>query len=321
MRRFLFTDEGKVSPVVWRVETIWGFLWMFGPWSSTFYNNVPIWHFTVVQLLRAETDRPFVCVCVCVCLSRLLTRMPTEDRHLSSSCGSYVKTEPSSPSSSLVDTGSHHSPSGNSDASGGYVNVGSQTLARPGLPANVQPGHAGRRRRLPTPLRGVLRQSWRTTRRSSASTCSTPFPRGCAWCAATLARGTTTGWPPVRPAKPSSKGRYKVFLTFLFHFSLNSPELISNSLCSQLHLGILCFLSSPLVVEYFAVLPRLYVHHCLNAEDDYFCNKSFILWGLPWELWLPGQRIDLVRNPLSCVPHVPQCWYHSAVITSVCSRH
>lgn len=49
--------------------------------------------------------------------------MPSQDRHLSSSCGSYVKTEPSSPSSSLVDTGSHHSPSGNSDASGGYVST------------------------------------------------------------------------------------------------------------------------------------------------------------------------------------------------------
>lgn len=56
------------------------------------------------------------------CSPRLLTRMPSDDRHLSSSCGSYVKTEPSSPSSSLVDTGSHHSPSGNSDASGGYIN-------------------------------------------------------------------------------------------------------------------------------------------------------------------------------------------------------
>lgn len=58
----------------------------------------------------------------CRLFVRLLTRMPSEDRHLSSSCGSYVKTEPSSPSSSLVDTGSHHSPSGNSDASGGYIN-------------------------------------------------------------------------------------------------------------------------------------------------------------------------------------------------------
>lgn len=47
--------------------------------------------------------------------------MPSDDRHLTSSCGSFVKTEPSSPSSSLVDTGSHHSPSGNSDASGGYI--------------------------------------------------------------------------------------------------------------------------------------------------------------------------------------------------------
>ncbi|KAM9779605.1 estrogen-related receptor gamma b isoform 1-T1 [Syngnathus typhle] len=55
----------------------------------------------------------------------LLSRMPSEERHLSSSCGSYVKTEPSSPSSSsLVDTGSRHSPGGNSDASGGYVNAG-----------------------------------------------------------------------------------------------------------------------------------------------------------------------------------------------------
>ncbi|XP_077409079.1 steroid hormone receptor ERR2-like isoform X2 [Vanacampus margaritifer] len=56
--------------------------------------------------------------------NQLLVRMPSEERHLSSSCGSYVKTEPSSPSSSLVDTGSRHSPSGNSDASGGYVHVG-----------------------------------------------------------------------------------------------------------------------------------------------------------------------------------------------------
>lgn len=57
--------------------------------------------------------------------SSLLSRMPLEERHLSSSCGSYVKTEPSSPSSSsLVDTGSRHSPGGNSDASGGYVRAG-----------------------------------------------------------------------------------------------------------------------------------------------------------------------------------------------------
>ncbi|KPP71042.1 hypothetical protein Z043_110080 [Scleropages formosus] len=48
--------------------------------------------------------------------------MAADDRHLPSSCGSYIKTEPSSPSS-VIDTVSHHSPSGNSDASGGYVSA------------------------------------------------------------------------------------------------------------------------------------------------------------------------------------------------------
>ncbi|XP_053290608.1 steroid hormone receptor ERR2 isoform X3 [Pleuronectes platessa] len=48
--------------------------------------------------------------------------MAADDRHLPSSCGSYIKTEPSSPSS-VIDTVSHHSPSGNSDASGGYVST------------------------------------------------------------------------------------------------------------------------------------------------------------------------------------------------------
>lgn len=42
-----------------------------------------------------------------------------DDRHLSSSCGSFIKTEPSSPSSG-IDALSHHSPSGSSDASGGF---------------------------------------------------------------------------------------------------------------------------------------------------------------------------------------------------------
>ncbi|KAI1237704.1 Steroid hormone receptor ERR2 [Lamprotornis superbus] len=51
--------------------------------------------------------------------TRLLGRMATEERHLSSSCGSFIKTEPSSPSSG-IDAISHHSPSGSSDASGGY---------------------------------------------------------------------------------------------------------------------------------------------------------------------------------------------------------
>ncbi|XP_073349041.1 steroid hormone receptor ERR2-like isoform X2 [Pagrus major] len=68
--------------------------------------------------------------------------MPSEDRHLSSSCGSYVKTEPSSPSSSLVDTGSHHSPSGNSDASGGYIN-GSRHSHALDSPPMFNPGMLG----------------------------------------------------------------------------------------------------------------------------------------------------------------------------------
>ncbi|XP_044518031.1 steroid hormone receptor ERR2 isoform X1 [Gracilinanus agilis] len=45
--------------------------------------------------------------------------MSAEERHLTSSCGSFIKTEPSSPSSG-IDAISHHSPSGSSDASGGY---------------------------------------------------------------------------------------------------------------------------------------------------------------------------------------------------------
>ncbi|XP_026520050.1 steroid hormone receptor ERR2 isoform X4 [Pseudonaja textilis] len=45
--------------------------------------------------------------------------MSTDERHLTSSCGSFIKTEPSSPSSG-IDAISHHSPSGSSDASGGY---------------------------------------------------------------------------------------------------------------------------------------------------------------------------------------------------------
>lgn len=69
--------------------------------------------------------------------------MPTEDRRLSSSCGSYVKTEPSSPSSSLVDTGSHHSPSGNSDASGHYINGGSRHSHALDSPPMFNPGMLG----------------------------------------------------------------------------------------------------------------------------------------------------------------------------------
>uniref|UniRef100_A0A3B3TC63 Estrogen-related receptor gamma a n=1 Tax=Paramormyrops kingsleyae TaxID=1676925 RepID=A0A3B3TC63_9TELE len=45
--------------------------------------------------------------------------MSSKDRHIESSCPSYIKTEPSSPAS-LTDSINHHSPGGSSDASGSY---------------------------------------------------------------------------------------------------------------------------------------------------------------------------------------------------------
>ncbi|XP_039594212.1 estrogen-related receptor gamma a isoform X2 [Polypterus senegalus] len=50
---------------------------------------------------------------------RLLCRMSSKDRHIDSSCPSYIKTEPSSPAS-LTDSINQHSPGGSSDASGSY---------------------------------------------------------------------------------------------------------------------------------------------------------------------------------------------------------
>ena len=57
---------------------------------------------------------------VCTSLNlRLLCRMSNKDRHIDSSCSSFIKTEPSSPAS-LTDSVNHHSPGGSSDASGSY---------------------------------------------------------------------------------------------------------------------------------------------------------------------------------------------------------
>ncbi|EHB00445.1 Estrogen-related receptor gamma [Heterocephalus glaber] len=50
---------------------------------------------------------------------RLLCRMSSKERHIDSSCSSFIKTEPSSPAS-LTDSVNHHSPGGSSDASGSY---------------------------------------------------------------------------------------------------------------------------------------------------------------------------------------------------------
>lgn len=54
--------------------------------------------------------------------------------------------------------------------------------------------------------------SWRI-HPPSASTCLMPSPSGCAWCAGTLLLGTITVWLPVRHAKPSSRGLFKVQCT------------------------------------------------------------------------------------------------------------
>ncbi|XP_057398015.1 uncharacterized protein LOC103015852 isoform X6 [Balaenoptera acutorostrata] len=55
----------------------------------------------------------------CTAHGRLLCRMSNKDRHIDSSCSSFIKTEPSSPAS-LRDSVNHHSPGGSSDASGSY---------------------------------------------------------------------------------------------------------------------------------------------------------------------------------------------------------
>ncbi|XP_057397079.1 uncharacterized protein LOC102999060 isoform X3 [Balaenoptera acutorostrata] len=55
----------------------------------------------------------------CTAHGRLLCRMSNKDRHIDSSCSSFIKTEPSSPAS-LTDSVNHHSPGGSSDASGSY---------------------------------------------------------------------------------------------------------------------------------------------------------------------------------------------------------
>ncbi|CAN0396536.1 estrogen-related receptor gamma isoform X1 [Lampetra fluviatilis] len=56
----------------------------------------------------------------------LLSRMSAKDRRIDSNGGSYIKTEPSSPSSMLDGiSSSHHSPGGSSDGSGSYSTAGS----------------------------------------------------------------------------------------------------------------------------------------------------------------------------------------------------
>lgn len=66
------------------------------------------------------TLSPSLSPSLCISLHlRLLCRMSNKDRHIDSSCSSFIKTEPSSPAS-LTDSVNHHSPGGSSDASGSY---------------------------------------------------------------------------------------------------------------------------------------------------------------------------------------------------------
>lgn len=70
--------------------------------------------------------------------------MSSKDRHIDSSCSSYIKTEPSSPAS-LTDSINHHSPGGSSDASGSYsstMNGHQNGLDSPPLYSSA-PGLAG----------------------------------------------------------------------------------------------------------------------------------------------------------------------------------
>lgn len=73
-----------------------------------------------LHLWDSLTFSLFLPLSLCLLLIlRLLCRMSNKDRHIDSSCSSFIKTEPSSPAS-LTDSVNHHSPGGSSDASGSY---------------------------------------------------------------------------------------------------------------------------------------------------------------------------------------------------------
>lgn len=44
----------------------------------------------------------------------------------------------------------------------------------------------------------------------SVNSCWAQWPNGCVWCAVTWPQATTMVWPPVRPARPSSRGPSRV---------------------------------------------------------------------------------------------------------------
>ncbi len=144
------------------------------------------------------------------CSCRLLCRMSSKDRHIESSCPSYIKTEPSSPAS-LTDSVNHHSPGGSSDASGSYsstMNGHQNGLDSPTLYGPT--GALGHQRSRSQALRGLLPAPSRRTRQLNCEYCWTPCPSAYVWFAGTSPPATITGSPPARPARPFSRGPFKV---------------------------------------------------------------------------------------------------------------
>ena len=86
------------------------------PFPLVFSPPLCLYLFWSLCLTLYPSLSPSVCISLHL---RLLCRMSNKDRHIDSSCSSFIKTEPSSPAS-LTDSVNHHSPGGSSDASGSY---------------------------------------------------------------------------------------------------------------------------------------------------------------------------------------------------------
>lgn len=90
------------------------------PLTYQYSALLPLCHVFASTLLGLSLTVSLSSLSLCFPLTfRLLCRMSNKDRHIDSSCSSFIKTEPSSPAS-LTDSVNHHSPGGSSDASGSY---------------------------------------------------------------------------------------------------------------------------------------------------------------------------------------------------------
>lgn len=158
-------------------------------------------------------------------------------RGLDPTCPSTIKCEPSSPSPSSQGDVSPAQPSpgsSSSDTNSSYGPLIKSHNHSNGLDSPSPYGHSaalagsiGATRLLVFPTTNsshLQSKSWnhfsplclygeglgKTKARWSVSSCWELWPSGCAWCAATSPRDTTTAWHPVRPARPSSRGPSKV---------------------------------------------------------------------------------------------------------------